>query len=76
MEYIFVDARIGQEKVQELKIPTQLTAGELMKMITAAFGINENQYKVVQVEPLGRILGEDEMLDEAGVGNGAQITLV
>ncbi len=76
MEYILVTVKIGKGKDYELKIPAEITAGELVEMIEEAFRLNSMTKRSVHVEPLGRILGADEVLIEEGVYNGSQITLV
>lgn len=76
MEYILVTLKISKDKSYELKIPAEITAGELVTMVQQAFGLNSMNKRSVHVEPLGRILGEDEVLIEEGVYSGSQITLL
>lgn len=76
MGYILVTLKLSKDKAYELKIPTEVTVGELVDMIQEAFNLEDRGRKTVHVEPLGRILGEDEVLIEEGVYNGSQITLL
>lgn len=76
MDYIFITLNISKDKSYELKIPTDITAGELMHMISEVFDLKNTGKRAIHAEPLGRILGEDEVLTKEGVFNGAQITLL
>lgn len=76
MSEIIVNMRINQTQNEELKIPAEVTSGELVTMLSAAFHDPSLSQRTIQVEPLGRILGSEEVLSEAGVGNGAQMTLL
>lgn len=74
MEYILVTVRLNKDENCELKIPGSITAGELSNMFKEIFHLD--RAKSLHVEPLGRILGEDEVLIDEGVYNGAQIILI
>lgn len=76
MDYILITLKLGKDKIYELKIPSEVTAGELVDMIQEAFGMESKERKTLHIEPLGRILSEDEVLIEEGVYNGSQITLL
>ncbi|ADZ85440.1 EsaB/YukD family protein [Cellulosilyticum lentocellum] len=76
MDYIFITLNISKDTSYELKIPGEITAGELIEMISEAFHLKTTAKRVLQAEPLGRILGEDEVLIKEGVFNGSQITLL
>lgn len=66
--------RLNKDEDCELKIPGNITAAELSSMLKEIFHLEKN--KSLHVEPLGRILGEDEVLIDEGVYNGAQIILI
>lgn len=74
MEYILVTVRLNKEESCELKIPGIITAGELSSIFKEIFHLDKQ--KSLHVEPLGRILSEDEVLIDEGVYNGAQIILI
>lgn len=76
MDYIFITLNISKDTGYELKIPTEITAGELLEMISEAFHLKSTTKRVLHAEPLGRILGEDEVLIKEGIFNGAQMTLL
>lgn len=76
MEYIFITLKMSKDKVYELKIPSEITADELVEMLQKAFPLEGKNKKAIHVEPLGRILGKDEVLVEEGIYNGSQITLL
>lgn len=74
MHYIIVDVKIPGEAEKELKIPSFITAGELLDLLSQIFHI-KTRNMTIHAEPPGRILGKDEYLDEANVWDGALITL-
>ncbi len=76
MEYILVDIKIDKSRLVELKIPGEITSTELIELLNVIYTLNLNTPKVLHVEPLGRILGSDEILIEAGVNNGSQLSLL
>lgn len=76
MAYRIVDVRVTRDRNEELKISDELTAEELVHILAQVFHEEELKGKVIQAEPLGRILGKDEILAEAGIGSGAQLTLI
>lgn len=76
MDYILVNIKLSKENSQELKIPADIAAGELLEILKQVFHLESLGKAALHIEPLGRILGADEVLCEEGVYNGAQITLV
>lgn len=76
MDYIFITFKLNKETSYELKIPAEITAGELIEMLSEAFHIKGATKRTLHVEPLGRILGAEEVLVKEGVFNGSQITLL
>lgn len=76
MKYILVTVEIEKNKNYELKIPSEITAGEFVEMLQGAFGIQGTGKRSLHVEPLGRILGEHEILMKEGVYNGSKIILL
>ena len=76
MEYILVDIKMEKNRVVELKVPGKITAIELIEMLVTIYNLDSNKIKSLHAEPLGRILGADEILIEAGVNNGSQISLL
>ncbi len=76
MEYILVDIKIDKKALVELKIPATLTATELISLLSTIYTFDVKSITVLHVEPLGRILGSEEVLMEAGVNNGSQISLL
>lgn len=76
MEYIFVTLRSKEEVLYELKIPTHITVGELLKIFRSALGLQIDENAMLHVEPLGRILGKEEVLSDEEIYNGALLTLI
>lgn len=76
MEYILVDIKIDKNRLVELKIPGEITATELIELLNTIYTLDLKKPKALHIEPLGRILGADEILIEAGVHSGSQISLL
>ncbi len=76
MEYILVNVKLDKERVIELKIPGEIKARELIDMLDEVFHVKAGGKKALHVEPLGRILGDEEVLMDEGVHSGSQISLL
>lgn len=76
MEYIIISL-IG-EKIKEidLKIPSNITARELLESILSIYDIQRESTMKIHANPPGRIISEDEILAESGVYSGAIITII
>ena len=74
MEYILVTVYISKKESYELKVPGNISVGELSEMLKETFKLDKKAS--LQVEPLGRILGDEEVLLDEGVYNGSQIILL
>lgn len=76
MEHIFVTFRLKDAVAYDLKIPIHITVKELLNIIGIALSIKIDENASLHVEPLGRILGREEVIAEEKIYNGALITLV
>lgn len=76
MEYIFITLKINKNYEEELKVPANITAGQFLDIVQNVFNLQGKEQKSLHVEPLGRILGAEEIFCDEGVFNGSQITLV
>lgn len=76
MEYILVNIKLDKEQMVELKVPGKIKAIELIEMLEEVFHMKTDKKRSLHVEPLGRILGDEEVLSEEGVYTGSQIILL
>lgn len=76
MKYIFITLKLKDGKTHDLRIPIYITANEFLKMIEKSFDVIIDKGTSLHVEPLGRILGGEELLADEKIYNGALITLV
>ncbi|AZK48633.1 EsaB/YukD family protein [Paenibacillus lentus] len=76
MDYIMITFQAGERLVKELKVPTFVTAEELLTMLSEALGLSIAPEHRLQAEPLGRILDPTRTLEEEGVAFGALLTLI
>ena len=82
MERVIVTVKRYQEaRVRDLEIPAGLEAGRLAEVIASALHWDTDSagrgvhYKI-EVHPPGRVLGLNETLNTAGVGDGAWLTFI
>lgn len=76
MDYIMITFQAGERLVKELKVPTFVTAEELLTMLSEALNLSIAPEHRLQAEPLGRILDPARTLHEEGVAFGALLTLI
>ncbi len=76
MDYIFVTLKLKQETLYELKIPIHITVSELLKLFKSALGLQIDENSSLHVDPLGRILGKEEVLSDEEIHSGALLTLI
>ncbi len=76
MDYVFVTLRTRQNGNVDLKIPTYVTIGELLIMLSNALNISIMPNSKLQAEPIGRILDNNKTLSFEGVETGAMLTLI
>ena len=82
MERVIVTVKKYKEtRVRDLDIPAGLEAGELAEIIAKALHWDQDpaggavKYHI-EAEPPGRVLGENETLEKAGVCDGAWLTFL
>jgi uncharacterized ubiquitin-like protein YukD len=76
MRRVVVSVRREEEALgRDLEIPAELPAVELTRLLGSALGwaIDESWPLHIRVEPQGRLLGDDESLEAAGVVDGTQL---
>ncbi|MCI3920623.1 EsaB/YukD family protein [Paenibacillus sp. TRM 82003] len=75
MDYVLVTFQAGGREA-DLKVPTFVSAEELLEMLGEALQIPVGRENRLQAEPLGRILDRRRTLEEEGVGDGSLLTLL
>ena len=76
MDYIIVTVRFPNSAEWELKIPSYVSSDELINMLHQSFILKKEKVLRLHSDPPGRILDNRETLEEAGVWNGAIMTLI
>lgn len=76
MDYVMITFAAGDEPARDLRVPSYVTVGELMKMLTSTFSLSIHPDHRLQAEPIGRILDNKLTLQEEGIVDGALLTLI
>ncbi|MGF7046944.1 putative ubiquitin-like protein YukD [Paenibacillus sp. DS2015] len=76
MDYVMVTFQAGDNMNKDLKVPTFVTVGELLHILSEGLSLTISQDRRIQAEPIGRILDNSLTLTEEGVLHGALLTLI
>lgn len=76
MDYVMVTFQAGDRLNTDLRVPTFVTVGELLHILSEGLNMTINQDRRIQAEPIGRILDNSLTLSEEGVLQGALLTLI
>ena len=76
MDTIFVTVKMPGQGAMDLKIPGYVTGEELLAILSEITCKKIPAEKIIQAEPIGRILENTQTLESDGVETGALLTIL